>query len=45
MVLLQKNKRRKKYPMSEDIKNKIFELTKEGILIDTFISVCAIKNK
>lgn len=29
-----KNKRRKIYPMIEDIKNKIFELTKEGILID-----------
>ena len=28
------NKRRKIYPMAEDIKNEIFELTKKGLLID-----------
>lgn len=28
------NNRRKIYPMSEDIKNEIFELTKKGLLID-----------
>ena len=28
------NKRRKIYPMAEDIKNRIFELTKKGLLID-----------
>lgn len=28
------NKRRKIYPMDEDIKNEIFELTKKGLLID-----------
>lgn len=28
------NKRRKIYPMAEEIKNQLFELTKEGLLID-----------